>query len=66
MRVSKPLGTPLYYSITAQLQGGGTVSCQILVNGAVISSSTAAGGYNIAQCEIGQDPLSGQWEDDNG
>jgi hypothetical protein len=66
MRVSKPLGTPLYYSINAQLQGGGSVSCQILVDGQVISSSTATGGYNIAQCEIGQDPLSGQWQDDNG
>lgn len=66
MRISKPLGTPLYYSINAQLQGSGAVSCQILVNGTVISSSTADGGYNIAQCEIGQDPLSGQWEDDNG
>jgi hypothetical protein len=66
MHVSKPLGTPLYYAINAQLQGGGSVTCQILVNGAVISSSTATGGYNIAQCEIGQDPLSGQWQDDNG
>ena len=64
-RVTKPLGTPLYYAIQAQLQGGGSVSCQILVDGTVISSSTATGGYNIAQCEIGQDPLSGKWEDDN-
>jgi hypothetical protein len=68
MRVTKdiPSSAPIYYSITAQLQGGGSVSCQILVNGTVISSSTATGGYNIAQCEIGQDPLSGQWQDDNG
>ena len=66
MRVSKPLGTPLYYSINAQLQSGGSVSCQILVDSQVISSSTATGGYNIAQCEIGQDPLSSQWQDDNG
>lgn len=66
MRVSQPLGTPAYYSIDAQLQGGGTVSCEILVDGSVISSATANGGYNIASCEIGQDPLSGQWQDDNG
>jgi hypothetical protein len=66
MRLTKPLGTPLYYSVQAQLQGAGSVSCQILVDGTAISSSTATGGYNIAQCEIGQDPLSGQWQDDNG
>lgn len=66
MRVSKPLGTPAYYSIDAQLQGRGTVSCQILVNGQVISQGTASGGYQIASCEIGQDPFSGQWQDDNG
>lgn len=68
MHVTKdiPSSAPIYYAINAQLQGGGSVSCQILVNGQVISGSTATGGYNIAQCEIGQDPLSGQWEDDNG
>jgi hypothetical protein len=68
MRVTKdiPSSAPLYYDIQAQLQGGGSVSCEIEVNGAVISSSTATGGYNIASCEIGQDPFSGQWQDDNG
>jgi hypothetical protein len=60
-----PSDPPLYYAVQAQLQGGGTVSCQIEVDGTVISSSTASGGYNIAQCEIGQDPLTGNWEDDN-
>jgi hypothetical protein len=59
---SKP---PLYYSVQAQLQGGGTVTCKIKVDGKVISQSTASGGYNIAQCEIGQDPFSGNWQDDN-
>jgi len=66
MHVSKPLGTPLYYSITAQLQGGGSVSCKIEVDGKVISSSTATGGYNLAMCEISPDPLSGQWSNTNG
>jgi hypothetical protein len=58
---------PMYYSISAQLQGGGAVSCQLKVDGKVISSSssTASGGYNIAQCEISQDPLSGNWTDTN-
>jgi hypothetical protein len=68
MHVTKdiPSSAPIYYDVQAQLQGGGSVSCQILVDGKVISSSTATGGYNIAMCEIGQDPLSGQWQDDNG
>ena len=66
MQVTKPLGTPLYYSVTAQLQGGGSVSCKIEVDGKVISQSTATGGYNIASCEISQDPLSGNWTDTNG
>jgi hypothetical protein len=65
MHVTKPLGSPMYYSISAQLQGGGAVSCQIKVDGKVISSSTASGGYNIAQCEISQDLMSGNWTDTN-
>jgi hypothetical protein len=65
MRVTQPLGTPDYYAISAQLQGGGTVSCQILVDSKVTASSTASGGYNIADCEISQDPFSGNWGDTN-
>jgi hypothetical protein len=65
MRITKSLGTPDYYAIDAQLQGDGTVSCQILVDGKVISQATASGGYNIASCEISQDPFSGNWEDTN-
>jgi hypothetical protein len=65
MRVTQPLGTPDYYAISAQLQGDGTVSCQILVDGKVIATSTATGGYNIADCEISQDPFSGNWGDTN-
>jgi hypothetical protein len=66
MHVTKPLGTPIYYAITAQLQGGGTVTCKIEVDGKVISQSTASGGYNIAQCEISQDPLNGGWQNTMG
>jgi hypothetical protein len=65
MDVTQPLGNPLYYSIDAQLQGGGSVSCAIQVNGKTISSATATGGYNIAMCEIVQDPLYGGWTDAN-
>jgi hypothetical protein len=66
MSVTKPLGKPQYVSISAQLQGGGSVSCQIKVNGNVISKATASGGYNIATCEISQNPLTGEWVDTNG
>lgn len=66
MHLTKPLGTPLYVSVSAQLQGAGSVSCKIEVDGKTVSSSTATGGYNIASCEISQDPLSGAWTDTNG
>jgi hypothetical protein len=59
------LGNPSYYAISAQLQGGGTVKCEISVNGKVVSKATATGGYNLAQCEIVQDPFSGGWQDAN-
>ena len=65
LHVTKPLANPIYYSIEAQLQGGGEVTCKIKVDGKIISQSVASGGYNIAMCEIGQDPLSGKWTDDN-
>jgi hypothetical protein len=66
MDLSAHLGNPVYYAITAQLQGGGAVSCAIKVAGKVISRATATGGYNIATCEIVQNPLYGGWESANG
>ncbi|UXY23053.1 hypothetical protein N8I84_33395 [Streptomyces cynarae] len=65
MSVTKPLRNPQYYAITAQLQGGGHVTCQLKVNGKVISQSTASGGYNLASCEISKDIFSGKWTDTN-
>lgn len=65
MRVTKHLGHPQYYAISAQLNGAGSVTCKILVDGKVISKATATGGYNIADCEISPDPFSGKWEDTN-
>jgi len=66
MRVTKRLGTAGYYAIQAQLQGGGKVTVRILVNGKVISTGTADGGYNIAMAEISQNPITGKWEDTQG
>lgn len=65
MKVTAKLGDPIYYSLTAQLQGGGSVTVKILIDGTVISQGSATGGYNIASAEISQDPLSGQWVDTN-
>jgi Protein of unknown function (DUF732) len=65
MSVTQPLGNPSYYAINAQLQGYGDISCKLEVDGVTISSATASGGYNIADCEIGQDPTTGGWENDN-
>ncbi|MGW2905745.1 hypothetical protein ACWC91_24970 [Streptomyces sp. NPDC001204] len=61
MSVTRPLENRQHYAITAQLQGGGHVTCQLKVNGRVISQSTASGGYTIASCEIGKDTFSGKW-----
>jgi hypothetical protein len=65
MHVTRPLANPEFYAISAQLQGGGTVTCVIKVDGVPLSTSTATGGFNIADCEIGQDPITNLWEDDN-
>lgn len=65
MDITATLARPLYYAINAQLQGSGAVSCKILVNRNVISRSEATGGYNIADCEISPDPLTGTWQDTN-
>ncbi|HTJ66182.1 MAG TPA: hypothetical protein VL551_01510, partial [Actinospica sp.] len=46
MKVTEKLGSPLYYAVTAQLQGGGSVSCEIDVDGKAVSKATATGGYN--------------------
>jgi hypothetical protein len=59
-----PADKPAYYAITAQLQGSGSVSCSIKINDKVLATSTANGGYNIAQCEISENPLTGSWEND--
>ena len=65
MSVTSSLGDPAYYNISAQLQGSGSVTCKLKVDGKVISQATASGGYNIAMCEIVQDPISGNWQDAN-
>lgn len=65
MSVTQPLGSPQYYAINAQLQGGGSVNCKIKVDGVTISSASASGGYNIADCEVDQNVTTGSWENTN-
>lgn len=65
MHVTQPLGSAEYYAVTAQLQGLGSLTCEILVNGKVVDRQTASGAYNIAGCEIVQDGLNGGWESAN-
>jgi hypothetical protein len=62
---TEPLGNAAYYAINAQLQGDGSVWCEIDVDGQPVSSSTATGGYHIVMCEIVRDPASGNWVDAN-
>jgi hypothetical protein len=57
-----------YYSINAQLQGGGSIKCQIRIQAAGYSTLTytgrASGGYNIADVQVA--PVEGsnglQWQ----
>ena len=44
-----------YYAISAQLNGGGSVTCAVTVNDdgtPTTKTGSATGGYNIAQAEI--------------
>jgi hypothetical protein len=61
-----PANPPDYYAITVQLSdAGGNVTCEIKVNGQVIDQESAQGAYQIASCEISQDPFSDQWQNTN-
>lgn len=55
MSVTQSLGSPQYYAIAADLQGGGSVSCQIKIDGVTIASASASGGYDRSDCEIFRD-----------
>jgi hypothetical protein len=64
LSVSQPLGQPQFYSINAMLTTGGSVTCQLKVDGVTIASDTASGSGKIASCEIDQN-LNGSWEATN-
>ena len=66
LEVTARLGDPLYYFITAQLAGRGSVQCEILIGTRVMDKSAATGRHNLASCEISRDPLTGKWQDPDG
>jgi hypothetical protein len=63
MKVTKKLGDPAYYSISAQLNGSGHVSCKLEIDGEVVSHAEASGSYQIAMCEAVN--FGGEWQDAN-
>jgi hypothetical protein len=63
LRVTARLGSPLYYFITAELPGSGSVECEILIGTKVMTKSVATGRHSLASCQISRDPLSGKWQD---
>jgi len=63
LTVTKPLvGNPQFYSLSAQLKNGGTVTCELKVDGVTIVSASASGSTNVANCAMDQD-LNGSWEE---
>ena len=63
LTVTRPLvGNLQFYSINAQLKDGGTVTCQLKVDGVTIVSATVSGINSVASCAMDQD-LNGSWEE---
>ena len=66
LQVTTRLGNPLYYFVTAELPGSGSVECEILIGSTVMAKSVGTGRRNLASCQISRDPLSGKWQDAGG
>jgi len=60
----------LYYTLNAQLEGGGDITCKIVITGpgieanAVVATGHASGGYNIcdAQADDTGDDTGTNWQ----
>ena len=50
----------MYYVVTAQLQGGGNITCRVTI-GRAVKVSHAVGGYNICSAQLNSDFLGG-WD----
>jgi hypothetical protein len=57
LRVNKDA---LYYQVTAQLQGGGNITCKVRIGDAV-KVGHARGGYNICSAQLNKNPIGGGW-----
>lgn len=61
-------GDSLYYSVSAQLEGSGDISCKIIVSGpgdnpTTVASGHASGGYNICSAQAAPSDSSGtSWQ----
>jgi hypothetical protein len=55
-------GDTLYYFVNAQLNGGGDITCEVLVGSKVVATGHASGSYNICSAQVGQDPFTDKWE----
>lgn len=52
-----------YYTLTAQLNGGGDITCKLIIKGHVVATGHASGGYNICDAQASQG-LTGDWTSD--
>jgi hypothetical protein len=66
LRVTKRFGKGSYYGITAQVQVGGSVECEILFGNEVISRSVATGSYNVVSCQARKNRRTGRWQGTTG
>ncbi|MEV0838084.1 hypothetical protein AB0I55_00870 [Actinocatenispora sera] len=55
-------GDTLNYFVNAQLNGGGDITCEVLVGSKVVATGHASGSYNICSAQVGQDPFTDKWE----
>ncbi len=62
VRITKRVGNAVYYGITAQLHAGGSVECEILLGGTVVSRSVATGSYNVVSCQARRNPGTDAWQ----
>ncbi|HWG64505.1 MAG TPA: hypothetical protein VG253_22705 [Streptosporangiaceae bacterium] len=61
MKASSPLGGARFYVLQAQLQGSGSVTCQLQINGRSVAVAHASGADNVALCSASRDPATGKW-----
>ena len=51
----------LFYDVSAQLQGGGDITCKLTI-GTAVQVGHAVGSYNICSVQLNRDPTNGGWD----